>query len=40
VQAVYIDEDEMTTSGRTNPVGVVIYTRKSSRCVEGEYIGI
>ena len=40
MQAIYMDEDEKSISRRTNPVSVVICTRESGRCVEGEYIDI
>ena len=39
MQTIYMDEDERSTSGGTNLVGIVIYARGSSRCVEEEYIG-
>ena len=38
MQAVYTNENKRNTSRRTNPVGIVICARRSSRCVEGEYI--
>ena len=39
MQAVHTYEDEGDTSGRTNPIGIVIYAGRISRCLEGEYDG-
>ena len=39
MQAIYMNENEESTSGGTNPVGIVIYIERSSRYLEEEYIG-
>ena len=39
MQTIYKDEDEGGGSRRTDLVGIIIYTRKISRCLEGECLG-
>jgi len=39
MQIILKDENERNNSGRTNPIGVVIYTRRISRCMEGKFVG-
>jgi len=39
MQTIHKNEDERSSSGKTNPVDLVIYTRRISRCLEGEYFG-
>ena len=39
MQIVYKNEDERSSSRRTDPVDFVIYARRISRCVEREYVG-
>ena len=39
MQTIYMDENEGSTNGGTNPVGVIVYAGRSNRCVERECIG-
>ena len=37
MQPIFENADERNNGGRTDSMGTVIYTRRISGCVEGEY---
>jgi len=39
MQTIHKNEDERSSSEETNLMDLVIYTKRISKCLEGEYFG-